>query len=127
MRSVFLFLSAVCGVVGVAVGAFGAHGLKAILSPEMLAVYKTGVDYQMWHALALGLIAVFRQQATESELLKWAGWLMFSGIVLFSGSLYLLAVFNMKWLGMITPLGGLSFILAWLLVAVFAFQSTKQN
>ncbi len=122
MRSVFLFLSAVCGVVGVAVGAFGAHGLKAILSPEMLAVYKTGVDYQMWHALALGLIAVFRQQATESELLKWAGWLMFSGIVLFSGSLYLLAVFNIKWLGMITPLGGLSFILAWLLVAVFAFQ-----
>ncbi len=127
MRSVFLFLSAVCGVVGVAVGAFGAHGLKAVLSPEMLAVYKTGVDYQMWHTLALGLIAVFRQQATESELLKWAGWLMFSGIVLFSGSLYLLAVFNMKWLGMITPLGGLSFILAWLLVAVFAFQSTKQN
>jgi uncharacterized membrane protein YgdD (TMEM256/DUF423 family) len=125
MRSVFLFLSAVCGVVGVAVGAFGAHGLKAILSPEMLAVYKTGVDYQMWHALGLGLIAVFRQQAVESELLKWAGWLMFSGIILFSGSLYLLAVFDMKWLGMITPLGGLSFILAWIFVAVFAFQPRK--
>ena len=127
MYSVFLFLSAICGLTGVAVGAFGAHGLKAILAPEMLAVYKTGVDYQMWHALGIGLIAVFRQQAAESSLLKWAGWLMFSGIILFSGSLYLLAVLNIKWLGMITPIGGVCFILAWILVAVFAFQSTKLN
>ena len=83
MQSVFLFLSAVCGLTGVAMGAFGAHGLKAILTTEMLAVYKTAVDYQMWHALGLGLIAVFRQQTPESALLKWAGWLMFIGIVLF--------------------------------------------
>ena len=126
MRSVFLFLSAVCGFTGVAMGAFGAHGLKAVLTAEMLAVYKTAVDYQMWHALGLGLIAVFRQQFSASILLKWAGWLMFGGIILFSGSLYLLAILNIKWLGMITPLGGVAFILAWILVLVFAFQSTKQ-
>lgn len=127
MRSVFLFLSAVCGFTGVAMGAFGAHGLKAVLTAEMLAVYKTAVDYQMWHALGLGLIAVFRQQFSASILLKWAGWLMFGGIILFSGSLYLLAILNIKWLGMITPFGGVAFILAWILVMVFAFQSTKQE
>ena len=126
MRSVFLFLAAVCGFTGVTMGAFGAHGLKAILTAEMLAVYKTAVDYQMWHALGLGLIAVFRQQFSESALLKWAGWLMFSGIILFSGSLYLLAIFNTKWLGMITPLGGVSFLLAWILVLVFAFKPAKK-
>lgn len=126
MYSVFLFLSAVCGLTGVAVGAFGAHGLKEILSPEMLAVYKTGVDYQMWHALGLGLIAVFRQQAVETKFLEWAGWMMFAGIVLFSGSLYLLAIFNIKWLGMITPLGGVFFILSWVLVAAFALQAIKE-
>jgi uncharacterized membrane protein YgdD (TMEM256/DUF423 family) len=125
MYSIFLFLSAVCGLTGVATGAFGAHGLKAILTPEMLAVYRTGVDYQMWHALGLGIIAIFRQQNPESALLKWAGWLMFIGIVLFSGSLYLLAILNIKWLGMITPLGGVSFILAWVLVTLFALNAKK--
>ena len=125
MQSVFLFLSAVCGLTGVAMGAFGAHGLKAVLTTEMLAVYKTAVDYQMWHALGLGLIAIFRQQAPESALLKWAGWLMFDGIILFSGSLYLLAILNAKWLGMITPLGGVAFLSAWLCVIVFAYKSTK--
>ena len=125
MRSVFLFLSAVCGFIGVAMGAFGAHGLKAVLTMEMLTVYKTAVDYQMWHALGLGLIAIFRQQVPESALLKWSGWLMFVGIVLFSGSLYLLAILNAKWLGMITPLGGVAFLAAWICVTIFAFKSTK--
>lgn len=125
MRSVFLFLSAVFGLLGVAMGAFGAHGLKAVLSPAMLAVYKTAVNYQMWHSLALGLIAIFQQQTPESSLLKWAGWFMLSGIVLFSGSLYLLAIFNIKWLGMITPFGGVTFILGWVLVLVFAAQPKK--
>ncbi len=127
MRSVFLFLSAVFGLLGVAMGAFGAHGLKAILSPDMLVVYKTGVNYQMWHALALGLIAVFHQKTPDSKLLKWAGWLMLTGIVLFSGSLFLLAILNIKWLGMITPIGGVAFILAWVLILVYAAQSEKDS
>ena len=122
MRSGFLFLAALCGLSGVAIGAFGAHGLKAVLTPDMLAVYKTGVDYQMWHALGLALIAIIGQQTPESAILQWAGRLMLSGIILFSGSLYLLATLNIKWLGMITPFGGVCFLLAWGLLAFFAYQ-----
>jgi len=127
MNSVFLFLSAICGLTGVAMGAFGAHGLKAVLTADMLAVYKTAVDYQMWHALGLGLIAVFRRQSPQSCYLKWAGWSMFVGILLFSGSLYLLAISNLKWLGMITPIGGLSFLIAWLFVLVFAYKTVPDS
>jgi uncharacterized membrane protein YgdD (TMEM256/DUF423 family) len=128
MRSLFLFLSASTALIGVGMGAFGAHGLKTVLSPEMLAVYKTGVLYQMWHALGLGLIAVFQQQTPQSKLLNWAGWLMLAGIVLFSCSLYLLAITELKWLGIITPFGGLAFLTAWLLVALYAYKkSTKER
>jgi uncharacterized membrane protein YgdD (TMEM256/DUF423 family) len=125
MKSSFLFLGAISALIGVGMGAFGAHGLKAILSPEMLTVYQTGVTYQMWHALGLIGIALMRLQTPESKLLSWAGWLMFIGILLFSGSLYLLALLDLKWLGMITPVGGVSFITAWLLIAIFA--ATKQH
>jgi uncharacterized membrane protein YgdD (TMEM256/DUF423 family) len=119
MRSLFLFLGAFSAMLGVAMGAFGAHGLKHILSAEMLVVYKTAVTYQMWHALGLIGIALFRQYQPE-RLLHWAGWLLFVGILLFSGSLYLLALLNLKWLGMITPFGGAAFILGWLCVLLFA-------
>lgn len=125
MRNNFLFLAACCAFIGVAMGAFGAHGLKSILNATMLAVYKTGVMYQMWHALGLGLVAFLNRQSPLSKLLIWAGWLMFSGIILFSGSLYLLTITNMKWLGMITPFGGIAFLAAWLLVAIFAYQNTN--
>ena len=108
-------------------GAFGAHGLKAILSPGMLTVYQTGVTYQMWHALGLIGIAHIRQRVPESKLVSWAGWLMFIGILLFSGSLYLLAILDLKWLGMITPLGGVSFITAWSLIAIFAAQKPHHS
>ena len=127
MKSGFLFLGAISALIGVGMGAFGAHGLKAILSPEMLAVYQTGVTYQMWHALGLIGIALMRQQVPESRLLNWAGCLMFAGILLFSGSLYLLALLNLNWLGMITPLGGVSFIFAWVLIAIFAAKKQLQS
>ena len=123
MRSTFLFLAAICGFTGVAFGAFGAHGLKTVLSTDMLAVYKTGVDYQMWHALGLGLIAIIQQHSPDSILLKRAGWLMFIGIILFSGSLYLLAISGVKALGIITPFGGLAFLSAWLFFALYAFKA----
>ena len=122
MASKTLLLAASSALTGVALGAFGAHGLKAILSPEMLAVYKTGVTYQMWHALGLGLIALYQEHSPESRLLSWAGWLMFSGIVIFSGSLYILAISGLKWLGMITPIGGIAFMAAWALLATFAYK-----
>ena len=123
MRSNFLILGALSALIGVGMGAFGAHGLKAVLTPEMLAVYKTGVTYQMWHALGLILIAILLQQG-RGKLLIWAGWLMFGGILLFSGSLYLLAILSVKWLGMITPIGGVLFLLAWVYVLLFAYKST---
>ncbi|MBD9359120.1 DUF423 domain-containing protein [Methylomonas fluvii] len=122
MRPPFLFLAAVGGFIGVAMGAFGAHGLKHLLSEHLLDVYKTAVSYQMWHVLVLALIAVL----PEHKLLRWAGWCLVAGVVLFSGSLYLLAIFNIGWLGMITPLGGLAFLAAWALLAYVAWQKNQE-
>lgn len=122
-----LLLGALCALTGVAFGAFGAHGLKAILSPEMLAVYQTGVTYQMWHALGLILVALLQQQSPTAKLLIWASHLMFAGIVLFSGSLYALAILDLKVLGMITPFGGVCFLSAWILVAVYAVKKKTHN
>ncbi len=123
MHPVTLFLSTLSAFVAVAMGAFGAHGLKAILTPDMLAVYKTAVTYQMWHALGLAMIAFLRAQNPEVTLLKYAAWAMFAGIILFSGSLYLLSLSGLKWLGMITPVGGVCFLAAWLCVMIFSFKS----
>ena len=122
MRSIFLLLGALSACTGVAMGAFGAHALKTVLTPALLDVYKTAVSYQMWHALGLIAIALWCRQGAESNVLRWAGWLMFSGIVLFSGSLYLLALLNLNWLGMITPIGGVALISAWLLLAISAVK-----
>jgi len=127
MKSIFLSLGALSALIGVGMGAFGAHGLKTIISPEMLAVYQTGVTYQMYHALGLIGVALIHRQAPDSKLLHWAGWLMFSGIVLFSGSLYALALLNHTWLGMITPLGGVCFLAAWLLIALFATPNIRSS
>lgn len=121
MRDNFLFYSAIFAFLAVAMGAFGAHGLKPILSEYQLTVFKTAVDYHFWHALGLGLIGLVQLHSNTNYLL-WSGWLMASGIVLFSGSLYGLAIFNLKWLGMITPLGGLCFLAAWLCFAIYAYQ-----
>ncbi|WP_432742444.1 DUF423 domain-containing protein [Methylobacter sp. G7] len=123
----FLLLGALSALIGVGMGAFGAHGLKAVISPEMLAVYQTGVTYQMYHALGLIGVALINRQAPDSKLLHWAGRLMFTGILLFSGSLYLLAFLNLKWLGMITPIGGVCFLTAWLLITIFAAKNIRAS
>lgn len=123
----FLLLGSLSALIGVGMGAFGAHGLKAVISPEMLAVYQTGVTYQMYHALGLIGVALIRQQAADSRLLHWAGWLMFAGIVLFSGSLYALALLNHTWLGMVTPFGGVCFLTAWLLITLFAAKHIRSS
>ncbi|SJM91490.1 conserved membrane hypothetical protein [Crenothrix polyspora] len=127
MKSGFLFLGAICAFIGVGMGAFGAHALKKILSPEMMAVYQTAVTYQMWHALGLIAIAQLRVQASDSGLLTFAGVLMFLGILLFSGSLYGLALLNLNWLGMITPVGGVCFLTAWLLIALFTIKKQSPS
>ena len=120
MHKKFLFFSSLGGFSGVAFGAFGAHGLRAILDESMMTVYQTGVHYHLFHALGLGLIALLARQYPRSALLRWAGWLMLAGIVIFSGSLYLLSISGIKWLGVITPIGGSALLLAWLLLTVFA-------
>ena len=111
----FIALGAAAGALGVVLGAFGAHALKARLAPELLATYQTAVQYHLWHALALATIGVVAIHLPASVSLKWAGWLMVAGIVLFSGTLYVLAVTGVRWLGAITPFGGAAFIAAWLL------------
>ncbi|PWA08012.1 DUF423 domain-containing protein [Pueribacillus theae] len=116
---VFLILGAINAFLAVALGAFGAHGLEGKLTEKMLDVYKTGVQYHMYHALGLVLIALLYERLGPGGTIHWAGWLMFIGIILFSGSLYALSMSNVSILGAITPFGGVAFLVAWLLV-VFA-------
>lgn len=109
-------------MLSVMLGAFGAHALKQHISPELLAVYKTGVDYQAVHALGLLVIGVLALRFPESRWLLWAALGLGLGIVLFSGSLYALSLTQIRWLGAITPFGGLAFILGWLSLAVAIFR-----
>ena len=113
----FLSLGALAAALGVALGAFGAHALKARLGADLLAVWQTAVQYHLWHALGLVGIGLLAQHLPESGPLRLAGWLMLAGIVLFSGSLYVLALSGMRWLGAVTPFGGACFIAGWLALA----------
>lgn len=110
----FLLLGSANALLAVMLGAFGAHALKSRLDETMLNVYQTGVQYHFYHALGLILVGIIALNIPLNIWIKNSGWMMFFGIVLFSGSLYLLSILNLRWLGMITPLGGLLFILAWL-------------
>ena len=110
-------------IVAVAAGAFGAHGLKGRLDAEMLGVWQTGVQYHLVHALGLFAVAWLRARHPRSGLLPVAGWLLLIGIVLFSGSLYVLALTGIRWLGAITPLGGVAFLLAWGMTAWAAWRA----
>jgi uncharacterized membrane protein YgdD (TMEM256/DUF423 family) len=114
----FVSLGALAAALGVALGAFGAHALKARLSADMLAVWQTAVQYHLWHALGLVAVGLLAQHLPASVPVRVAGWLMLVGIVLFSGSLYALALSGTRWLGAITPFGGACFILGWLVLAV---------
>ena len=114
---IFLLLGSLAMMIAVGLGAFGAHGLKDRLAADMLAVYRTGVEYHVYHALGLLAVGMIAAHLPESDLVKWSGWLMAAGIVLFSGSLYLLALTGTRWLGAITPLGGAAWIVAWALLA----------
>lgn len=118
----FLLLGSINAFLGVALGAFGAHGLKSRVGPELLSAWQTGVHYHLVHALGLLLIGILCQQLPDAPLVRSAGWALFGGILLFSGSLYLLVLSNVKALGMITPLGGLAFLVGWLLLALAAWR-----
>ena len=117
--SKFLISSGALGAaLSVMLGAFAAHALKSRMPPETLAVFQTGVQYQFYHSLGLILIGIIVQLTDASVLLTIAGWLMLGGIILFSGSLYLISFTGIRSLGLITPVGGTAFIMAWLLLAV---------
>ena len=122
MERVFFAAGAVSAFVAVAAGAFGAHGLKSRLSAEMLDTFEVGARYQMYHALAL-LAVAWAQTRWPGGAATWAGWLFLAGTLLFSGSLYLLSLTGLRWLGAITPLGGLAFLAGWLCLAWACLKS----
>jgi uncharacterized membrane protein YgdD (TMEM256/DUF423 family) len=120
MNPLFFLIGSLSGGLAVALGAFGAHALKARLTSERLATFETGVRYQMYHALALLAVALALTRVPASSLLSVAGWLFVIGTLLFSGSLYLLCFTDKRWLGAITPFGGLAFIAGWVCLALAA-------
>jgi uncharacterized membrane protein YgdD (TMEM256/DUF423 family) len=116
----FLTVGALSGFIAVAAGAFGAHAMRDRVSTDMLSVFQTGVTYQMYHALALLAVALLlgRLSIDGSPWLTASGWLFVAGTLLFSGSLYALSLSGVSWLGAITPLGGVAFLLGWLALAI---------
>ncbi len=119
---IFVLLGSLSAFLGVALGAFGAHGLKNRVTPDMLAVWQTGVQYHLVHALGLLLIGILCHLLPETSLVRSAGWFLLSGTVLFSGSLYVMVLSDIRALGMITPLGGVAFLVGWLMLAVAGWQ-----
>ena len=121
MDRFFFIAGSLSAFIGVALGAFAAHGLKTKLSPEMFNVFEVGVRYHMYHALAL-LAVAWASTRWPGGSVTAAGWLFLVGTVIFSGSLYLLSLTGLRWLGAITPIGGLAFLIGWLLLAWAIWQ-----
>lgn len=123
MDRLLVATGAVFGFLGVAAGAFGAHAVKARIGADLLAVFETGARYHLVHALAIVLAGLVAGQAGAGAApARWAGWLFAAGIVVFSGSLYALALSGVRWLGAVTPLGGLAFLAGWALLAFAALR-----
>ena len=114
-------------LLAVALGAFGAHGLEGRVPAQRLVSYRTGVLYHFLHALGLVLVGVIAQVTRESSALRWSARLMLAGIVVFAGSLYLMTVGAPRWLGAVTPIGGLSFMAAWLMLARHAVGAAQSG
>ncbi|MBP8291852.1 MAG: DUF423 domain-containing protein [Caldilineaceae bacterium] len=122
MDRTFFIIASLLGSLAVAFGAFGAHALRDRVEASLLANYQTGVTYMFYHVLALFVVAWAITRWPSSNLPVWAGWLFITGIVIFTGSLVLMAFTGQRWLGAITPIGGVAFIAAWLLLAVTAWR-----
>ncbi|KOP71770.1 DUF423 domain-containing protein [Cytobacillus solani] len=118
----FIILGAINAFLSVALGAFGAHGLEKMVEPKYLEIWKTGVTYQMFHATGLLVIGVLLGKLPASALLSWSGWIMLIGIIFFSGSLYILTLTKIGVLGAITPIGGVCFLVAWVLLIIAAVK-----
>jgi uncharacterized membrane protein YgdD (TMEM256/DUF423 family) len=127
MTKLFLFLGSVNMFLVVIFGAFGAHGLKERLSPEMMAIYQTGIQYHFYHAIGLLIVGILSFFLQRSSLIQWSGLLMLAGIIIFPGSLYLLSITGLSWLGAITPVGGTAFVVAWFLLAIACLKAVGRN
>ena len=112
-----LLIAALALAAAVVLGAFGAHALKGRLAAEMLATYHTAVEYHFWHALGLLGVGALMSRSRDDSALKWVAWLLIAGLLLFSGSLYALALTGVKNFGAVTPIGGIAFLVGWLVVA----------
>ncbi|OCA88795.1 DUF423 domain-containing protein [Pseudobacillus wudalianchiensis] len=118
----FIIIGAINAFLSVALGAFGAHGLEGKVEPKYLEIWKTGVQYQMFHASGMILVGILMGQFSSSSLLNWSGWMMLIGTIIFSGSLYALTLSGIKVLGAITPIGGVAFLAAWVLLVLAAIK-----
>jgi uncharacterized membrane protein YgdD (TMEM256/DUF423 family) len=121
MTRFFFAAGSISAFLAVVLGAFAAHGLKARLSPDMLEVFEVGVRYHMYHSLGLFAVGWAVAQWPQSSV-GMAGWFFLAGIIIFSGSLYLLGLTGLRWLGAVTPFGGIAFIIGWLLLAWAAWR-----
>ena len=122
MDRLFFAIGSLSGFIGVALGAFGAHALKSRLEPELLATFEVGVRYQMYHAFAL-LAVAWAQTRWPGAAVTASGWLFVAGTLVFSGSLYALSLSGLRWLGAITPIGGLALLAGWLCLAWAAWKA----
>jgi uncharacterized membrane protein YgdD (TMEM256/DUF423 family) len=119
----FMMLGGLLAALAVTLGAFGAHALTGMVSEARLATWQTGVEYHLFHAAGLVLVGLTADRYPGSAMLRWSGWIMFAGVIIFSGTLYALVLMDMAWLGAVTPLGGASLIIAWLFYIVGVVKS----
>ena len=125
MKSI-VTVAAISGLLAVILGAFGAHVLKGLIGTDMLEIYKTGVQYHFYHTFALLVVGIL-MHFTQTKALKWSAYLFMTGLVLFSGSLYVMAISGVRALGLITPFGGIVWIAAWILLIVHCKALTSTN
>lgn len=118
---ILLIIGAINGFIAVALGAFGAHGLEGKLTESQLETWNTAVQYQMFHTIAILSVGLLLQKISATSL-HWAGWMFLIGIIIFSGSLYIYSITSIKMFAMITPIGGVAFLIGWVLLAVAAFK-----
>jgi len=127
MQRRWLFLGAVLGGLSVALGAFGAHGLRGLVTADLLANFETAARYQMYHALALLAVAIVGGDARRARPANVAGWLFVVGVIIFSGSLYVMTFTGLRWLGAITPIGGAAMIAGWAALGVSAIRGESSR
>ncbi|WCT57278.1 DUF423 domain-containing protein [Paenibacillus kyungheensis] len=126
MQRTYLIIGSILGMIGVGIGAFGAHLLEPIIGAQLMQTFKTGVEYHFVHTLAIIMVAILAGVIGESSLLRWAGRLFTVGVIIFSGSLYVLSITGIKVLGAITPIGGLCFIAGWFMLALVGAKYGKR-